>query len=248
MISSADAAHEIMKTHDRIFANRPQDKLFDILLYGCKDVSTAPYGEYWRQIRSICVLHLLSVKRAQSLRTVREEETYLLMEKIRHASSSSLPVNLSELVSTTVNHIVCRVALGRKYGEENGKGFKQLLMEFTELLGTFVVGDYVPWLDWLTRFSGLYARANRVAKQFDDLLEDVVEEHVNRQKEANNEHVCPDTDQGHNDFVDVLLWIQRTNSFGFPIDRTAIKAMILVSVHISIYVTLLCVMVCYCLL
>ncbi|XP_027340534.1 cytochrome P450 71A26-like isoform X2 [Abrus precatorius] len=214
VISSADVARDIMKTHDRIFADRPHNKMFDILLYGSKDVASAPYGEYWRQIRSISVLHLLNVKRVQSFRVVREEEIAILMEKIRPFCSSSLPVNLSELLSEVTNNIVCRVALGRKYGGDSGRVMKKLLMDFTELLGTFTVGDYVPWLDWLSHVSGLYGRANRVAKQIDELLAEVIEE--------------PDSDiESHNDFVDVLLWIQSQNAIGFPIDRTVIKAMTL---------------------
>jgi hypothetical protein len=226
LISSPEAASEIMKTHDRVFANRPQTKLYDILLYDCKDVSTAEYGEYWRQIRSISVLHLLSAKRVQSLRAVREEEIGLMMEKIKHSSSISLPVDISELLSTTINDIVCRVALGRKYDGESRKGFKKLLMDFTELLGTFIVGDYVPWLDWLTHVSGFYSRAKKVAKKLDDLLEDVVEDHISCQKGGNYDG---SESEENGDFVDVLLWIQRTESLGFPIDRTVIKALLLVS-------------------
>jgi hypothetical protein len=226
LISSPEAASEIMKTHDRVFANRPQTKLYDILLYDCKDVSTAEYGEYWRQIRSISVLHLLSAKRVQSLRAVREEEIALMMEKIKYCSSISLPVDISELLSTTINDIVCRVALGRKYDGESRKGFKKLLMDFTELLGTFIVGDYVPWLDWLTHVSGFYSRAKKVAKKLDDLLEDVVEDHISCQKGGNYDG---SESEENGDFVDVLLWIQRTESLGFPIDRTVIKALLLVS-------------------
>ncbi|RDX62569.1 Cytochrome P450 71A26, partial [Mucuna pruriens] len=219
VISSADAARAVMKTHDRVFADRPHIKMFDILLYGSKDVAGSPYGEYWRQIRSISVLHLLSAKRVQSFRAVREEEIEITMENIkRHSCSSNLPLNLSEILTTITSNIICRIALGRKYGGESGKEFKKLLMEFTELLGTFVVGEYVPWLDCLTRVSGLYGRAKSVAKRFDDFLDKVIEEHVNR---ANNEH---------SDFVDVLLWIQGTNAAGFSIDRTGIKALILVNI------------------
>ncbi|CAL0325322.1 unnamed protein product [Lupinus luteus] len=222
VISSADVANETMKTHDRVFSNRPHIKMFDILLYGSKDVSASPYGEYWRQIRSICVLHLLNMKRVQSLRDVRQEEVALLIEKIMHSCSSSLSVNLSGLLSTVSNDIVCRVALGRKYG----RGFKEVLVEFTELLGTFVVGDYVPWLDWLSHISGLYTRANKVAKQIDEFLDHVIEEHINLQKGDRNGHASSDS-EGHKDFVDVLLWIQRTNSIGFSVDPTVIKALIL---------------------
>lgn len=125
MVSSADAARDVMKTHDLVFSNRPRSKLSDIVLYGSKDMASAQYGEYWRQIRSICVLHILSNKRVQSLRWVREEETAIMMEKIRHASSRNLEVNLSEIFSTITNDIICRAALGRKYSEgEVGRSFR----------------------------------------------------------------------------------------------------------------------------
>ncbi|MED6116859.1 hypothetical protein PIB30_104222 [Stylosanthes scabra] len=100
VVSSAEGARDIMKTHDRVFASRPQSKLYDILLYSPKDISTAPYGEYWRQVRSISILHLLSAKKVQSFRAVRWEETAIMIEKIRHSSSplSSSQVNMSELL------------------------------------------------------------------------------------------------------------------------------------------------------
>ncbi|KAI4353844.1 hypothetical protein L6164_002767 [Bauhinia variegata] len=219
VVSSADVACEVMKTHDLVFANRPRRKMSDVLLYGSKDVATSEYGEYWRQIRSICVLHLLSNKRVQSLRVAREEETSIMMQKIKQASCSSL--NLSELFSTVTNDLVCRVALGKKYSEEKGgRKFDELLREFGELLGTFVVGDYIPWLDWLSRANGIYGRAERVARELDEFLNQVVEEHLKRGvKDVDNE--------GQGDFVDVLLWIQKNNTIGFPVDSTIIKALIL---------------------
>ncbi|KAL0356326.1 UNVERIFIED_CONTAM: cytochrome [Sesamum radiatum] len=100
VVSSADAAREIMKTHDLIFADRPQSSVSRRLLYDFKDVSVAPYGEYWRQLKSICVLQLLSNKRVQSFHSIREEETALLVNKIRNSTS---PVNLSEMFAQITN-------------------------------------------------------------------------------------------------------------------------------------------------
>ncbi|KAI5417132.1 hypothetical protein KIW84_041939 [Lathyrus oleraceus] len=42
-------------------------------------------------------------------------------------------------------------------------------------------------LDWMTRLSGYYLRAKKMAKQFDDLLEGVVEERFNNLKDDNEE-------------------------------------------------------------
>ncbi|GLT40269.1 hypothetical protein SLA2020_144180 [Shorea laevis] len=225
IVSSADAAREIMKTHDIIFANRPRSRASQKLLYNYKDIASAPYGEYWRQMKSISVLHLLSNKRIQSFRAVREEETALMMDEIERASSSSSPINLSEMLATVTNNVVCRVALGRKYGGESGRKFSKLLSEFGELLGVFNVGDFIPWLAWVSHVNGLDARMDKVAKDLDDFLEAVVEEHMAQQKKGPNVDSVNGEEQ--KDFVDVLLWIQREDLAGFKIDRVSIKAVIL---------------------
>lgn len=54
IVSSAKAACEIMKTHDLKFSNRPTPKTINKLMYNSKDVAVAQYGEYWRQMKSIC--------------------------------------------------------------------------------------------------------------------------------------------------------------------------------------------------
>ncbi|KAK7266553.1 hypothetical protein RIF29_19201 [Crotalaria pallida] len=156
VVSSADATREIMKTHDLVFSNRPQCKLYDILLYNFKDMASAPYGEYWRQIRALSVLHLLSNKRVQSFSCVREEETKTMVQHIKECSISSLTVNLTELFSNVTNDIVCRVSFGKKYrGGGKGRRFQELLLEFMELLGVITLGDFIPWLDWLSKCNYL---------------------------------------------------------------------------------------------
>nr|POE55087.1 cytochrome p450 71a24 [Quercus suber] len=132
LVSSADAAEEIMKKQDLKFANRPKPSMFGKLMYNYKDVAMAPYGEYWRQMKSTLVLHLLSNKRVQSFHYVREKETSLMIEKIKQCYDSSSSVNLSEVLAKLTNDAICRVALGKIYGEgEGGREFKELLEEFS---------------------------------------------------------------------------------------------------------------------
>ncbi|XP_074268802.1 cytochrome P450 736A117-like [Silene latifolia] len=225
IVSSDKAAREIMKTQDATFSNRPSTKTGNKLLYNGKDVAAAQYGEYWRQMKSICILQLLSPKRVRSFRHVREEETALLMEMIQ--KTSLMPVNLSKLLLTLTNNVICRVAFGRKYSQtEGGQGgteFSKLLREFLEMLGTFRVGDFIPSLAWTNRLDGWDAKVDRVAKEFDEFLEQVVKEHEDRQ--------CDDEDKVETekvkDFVDVLLDIQKDKTAGFAIERDSIKAIIL---------------------
>ncbi|GKV33827.1 hypothetical protein SLEP1_g42279 [Rubroshorea leprosula] len=93
VVSSAEMAREIMKNHDVVFSSRPNSMAAEILFYGRTDIGFAPYGEYWRQLRKICVLQLLSIKRVQSFQFVREEEVTVLIDKLRSAAleRSSLP-------------------------------------------------------------------------------------------------------------------------------------------------------------
>ncbi|XP_057535425.1 cytochrome P450 736A117-like [Amaranthus tricolor] len=82
VISSSKMAKEIMKTNDAVVSNRIQSTITNKLLYNCRNVATSPYGEYWRQMKTIYVLQLLCNKRVLSFKGIREEETLLLMEKV----------------------------------------------------------------------------------------------------------------------------------------------------------------------
>ncbi|GAB4849546.1 hypothetical protein Ancab_004340 [Ancistrocladus abbreviatus] len=228
IVSSACAAQEIMKTHDVLFSNRPDHlSVFGRLLYNRRDVASAPYGEYWRKMKSLIVLQMLSHKRVQSFHRVRVEEVVLMLEKI--ARSSPSPVDLSEMFVTLTNDVVCRVAFGRKYSGE-GVGcanFKLILKDFVELLGGFYVGDFIPWLAWIHRVNGLYAKVERVFKNFDDFIEGIVREHSDNCWYEMKNVEADDKEYRVKDFVDVLLESHKNNLAGFPIERDSIKAVIL---------------------
>ncbi|XP_057534640.1 cytochrome P450 736A117-like [Amaranthus tricolor] len=225
VVSSARAAREIMVTHDVIFANRPMSKKGQTLLYHYKDVVGAPYGEYWRQMKSICVLNLLSNKRVRSFRSVREEETDNLIKKIRQAKS--LPVNLSKMFIEFSNDTICRVAFGRTYsGENEGINFNEVMKEFNKVLAEFNVGDLIPWLGWIDRINGRDAKIDKIAQVFDEFLERVVREHEDRLVER-RKNKDSDSCEQVKDIVDVLLDIQENQTLQFPIDRDCIKALIL---------------------
>ncbi|GJY84641.1 cytochrome P450 71A4-like protein [Tanacetum coccineum] len=218
--SSAEAACEILKTHDVVFASRPKLSITHALTYGSKDIAFSPYGEYWRQVRSIAVLQLLSSKRVQSFRHVREEETRDMIHKIGKSCGSV--VDLGELLNLLTNNLICRVALGRTY---QGAEFNDLLVRFTYLLGSFSVGNYIPWLSWVDRLSGLEGRTKKVAEEFDEFLERVLEEHIDK-KNAVDDDFGGRNDAGQ-DLVDILLDVQRENTTNFILHRDVIKAAIM---------------------
>ncbi|CAI0557635.1 unnamed protein product [Linum tenue] len=160
-------------------------------------------------------MHLLSNRKVLSCRAAREEEVGLLINRIRKDAE---PVNLSELLSCLANDVICRTAFGRKYsiGTTAAAGHQDQLAEFMELLGAFSVGDFIPSLSWVNRLTGFDARVDRVASQFDELLEGAVEEGLAR---LEKQTTAP--------FIDVLLRLQKDSSEAFRLDREGIKAVIL---------------------
>ncbi|XWS47868.1 hypothetical protein CRYUN_Cryun13aG0022500 [Craigia yunnanensis] len=225
IVSSADAASEIMKTHDVIFSDRPRIGAAKKLLH--KDMSTAPYGEYWRQLRSICMMQLLSNKRVQSYKTVREEEISVFLEKIKDSCLLTGPVDLTEMLVTLTGDVICRVAFGRKYsGYGIGKMFHLMLGEVMTLLGSFNLADFIPWLAWINLVNGTHFKTERVAKWLDSFLEKVIDEHMDgiKRKGSGNGSVEREDDK---DFVDVLLEIQNDNTSGFSLGRDSMKALIM---------------------
>lgn len=216
-------AREITKTYDISFANRPNSRIGSRLLYQYKDLSLSSYGEYWRQMRSICVVQLLSARRVRSFRSIREEETALMVKKIKQSCSS--PVDLSEFLASFSNDVICRIAFSRKYSEgEDGMKFKVLLEELGALLGMFDVGDYIPWLSWINHFTGLNARVKKSFNEFDTFLNGVLDNHI-ALRSVNGDVARKD----QMDLVDVLLEMQNDGGNCVFMGRDNIKAIILVS-------------------
>lgn len=110
VVSSSAAAEEAMKTRDLAFSGRPKLLMAQRLLYS-RDVGFAPYGEYWRQARRVCVVHLLSPRRTAWFRRAREQEVAALVARVS-ASDGTGAVNLSDALVCYSKRIIARAALG----------------------------------------------------------------------------------------------------------------------------------------
>ncbi|KAG4930262.1 hypothetical protein AAZX31_17G121300 [Glycine max] len=219
VVSSVDVAMEIIKTHDLAFSDRPHNTAAKILLYGCTDVGFASYGEKWRQKRKICVLELLSMKRVQSFRVIREEEAAKLVNKLREASSSDASyVNLSEMLMSTSNNIVCKCAIGRNFTRDGYNSGKVLAREVMIHLTAFTVRDYFPWLGWMDVLTGKIQKYKATAGAMDALFDQAIAEHLAQKREG--EH------SKRKDFLDILLQLQEDSMLSFELTKTDIKALV----------------------
>jgi cytochrome P450 len=226
VISSARLAKEAMKTHDVALSSRPRIFSAMHLFYDCTDVVFAPYGAYWRNIRKICILELLSAKRVQSYSFVREEEVARLVRRV--AESYPGTTDLSKILGLYANDVLCRVAFGRDFsggGEYDRHGFQKMLDEYQVLLGGFSIGDFFPSMEFIHTLTGMKSRLQNTFRRFDQLFDQLLAEHSNPKRVTEEQK----------DLVDVLLDIQKNGFDDTPLTTDNIKAIILVSEEFHFY-------------
>ncbi|KAF2305592.1 hypothetical protein GH714_006934 [Hevea brasiliensis] len=93
-----------------------------------------------RQMRKICMLELLSAKRVQSFRSIREEEVSNLMSSISFNGGSL--VNLSKKLFAFTYSVISRAAFGRIREEQ--EAFVALVKEIMEVGAGFSISDLFP--------------------------------------------------------------------------------------------------------
>ncbi|KAL3721612.1 hypothetical protein ACJRO7_034020 [Eucalyptus globulus] len=218
LISSPEVAEQFLKTHDLIFASRPPHEAAKHISYEQRSLAFAPYGPYWRNIRKMCTLELLSNAKIYSFKSMRRDEVGLLVNFLKDASRDHMAIDLSAKISSLSADMSCLMVFGKKYmdREFDERGFKAVVQEVMVLTATPNIGDYVPFLASFD-LQGLTKRMKAVSRVFDAFFEKIIDEHLETKKEEGQTK----------DFVDVMLGIMGLNEGEYHIDRPHIKAIIL---------------------
>ena len=219
VVSSPEIAKEVMKTHDINFAQRPHLLATRIVTYDSTDIAFSPYGDYWRQLRKICVVELLSAKRVKSFQVIRKEEVSKLIRIIN--SSSRFPINLRDRISAFTYSAISRAALGKECKDHDP--LTAALGEITKLASGFCLADLYPSVKWIPLVSGVRHKLEKVQQRIDGILQIVVDEHRERMKTTGGKL------EEEKDLVDVLLKLQQDGDLELPLTDGNIKAVILVS-------------------
>ncbi|CDP20312.1 unnamed protein product [Coffea canephora] len=114
VVSSPHLAKEIMKTHDLAFANRAEFLTSKILMYNSSDIACCPYGDYWRQMRKICTLELLSAKNVRSFGSIRQDEASHLVASVQALATAGELINISEKLYSYTSSMILHPLLSAK--------------------------------------------------------------------------------------------------------------------------------------
>ncbi|KAK9911135.1 hypothetical protein M0R45_035058 [Rubus argutus] len=221
VVSTPRAAELFLKTHDLVFASRPPHEGSKHISYGQRNLSFSEYGSYWRDMRKMCTIELLSNHKINSYKSMRKEELALLVKSIREAAAKErhVLVDLSSKVSSLSADMSCRMVFGKKYMDEefSERGFKSVIQEGLQLGAAPNLGDYIPCIAPLD-LQGFTKRMKAVHKVFDDFLDKIVEEHL-----LSRDH----GEKRTKDFVDVMLGFMGSEESEYQIGRSNIKAIML---------------------
>ncbi|KAG2701880.1 hypothetical protein I3760_06G065500 [Carya illinoinensis] len=178
---------EVLKVHDLNCCSRPPLDTTKRLTYNYRDIAFAPYGQYWREIRKICVLEVFSVKRVQSYRSIREEEVDMLINSIWKSSSSANFVDLSEKLFALTANVTFRIAFGKSFrgSDLDNERFQEVIHDVGAMIGSFNASEYVPYVGWIV--IDLHLKPDRPKLEHEDIV-DMLLKIEREQTEADNAH------------------------------------------------------------
>ncbi|TYH11826.1 hypothetical protein ES288_A06G016700v1 [Gossypium darwinii] len=209
VVSDWEIAKACLTTNDKAFASCPKLANSELMGYNGAMLGFAPYGPYWRQMRKIATIELLSNHRLELLKHVRESEVktslqqlYELWNKKRSANSDKVLMEMKGWFKEVTLNVIMRIIVGKRIPNSSEGGehlkWKKSMDDFFVLSGKFLISDALPFLRWLD-IGGDLKCMKKTAKQLDQVVQGWLREH--KQKRAENKA------NGEEDFMGVMLSI-----------------------------------------
>ncbi|XVF63954.1 hypothetical protein PTKIN_Ptkin09bG0128200 [Pterospermum kingtungense] len=230
VVSSWEVVKECFTTNDKALASRPTTVAAKHMGYNYAVFGFAPYSSFWREMRKIATLELLSNRRLEMLKHVRISEVDMGIKELYNLcynnGSSPVLVDLKQWFEDLTLNVVVRMVAGKRYFGASAVGddgearrCQKAISQFFHLIGIFVVSDALPFLWWLD-MQGHEKAMKKTAKELDDLLEVWLKEHRQRRISGGIKA------EGQQDFIDVMLSLQEEGHLSnFQYDEdTSIKS------------------------
>ncbi|KAK0605033.1 hypothetical protein LWI29_022046 [Acer saccharum] len=183
VLNSWEAARDCFTVHDKVFSNKPSIAASKLLGYDYAMFGLAPYSSYWREMRKIATVELLSNHRIDLLKNIRAAEVqtairelYMTWTTTKSSSQSGVMLDLKQWFADLTLNISLRLVGGKRFSEDNTADYQKVIREFVFLFGVFVLSDAIPFLGWWD-FNGYEKAMKRTAKELDSLIGGWLEEH-----------------------------------------------------------------------
>jgi len=235
VVSSAEAVGEMLKGHDAAFSERPSSPGIEELSRHGQGVIFAPYGDHWRLLRRILMTELLSARRVEAFRRIREDEAARLVSSL---SSSSLPpgaggqppVDMDELLEVFIADSSVRAILGDRL--PNRAAFLRMIKAGQDPSSLFDLRDLFP-SSRLVRMLPRSRKAERHRQEMFRLMDDILVSRSQTRAAADGQDGSGGGVEQEQDMVDVLLRIQKEGDMRVSLNHGVIRAALIVSNKLS---------------
>ncbi|KAF9620435.1 hypothetical protein IFM89_012612 [Coptis chinensis] len=205
------------------------------MFYNEDSVSFSRYGPYWRELRKMITLNLLTHHRLEMLKLQRVSEVEACFKKLyelwtkRKYDNALVLVDMSKWLLEIPFNVITRIVSGKYNFASKVERYKNVMEKTRRLMDTLALSDVIPYLGWLDRLRGLDNAMKQVAKELDSVLQSWVLEH--RQKRVavsggTGGLVNVNEEDLEEDFIDIMLSIMEKNQLQSDDPDTLIKAVV----------------------
>nr|CAB3499625.1 unnamed protein product [Digitaria exilis] len=215
VVSSPEAAREVLRANDISFASRPKLLGIDTICNGDLDIAFAPYGDYWRALRKLCTLELLSARKVKQFASIRDRETMSLVAEVQAAAAAAAggePVNVGELLVSFSNSITGMAMFGDRCSSERRERFLAAVAVALNLSSGFCVSDLFPSMLFVDVATGVRYRLQRAHRQLDQVLDEIIADSEARRR-RNDDQGDRNREGEDDDLLSVLLRIRDEGEF-----------------------------------
>ncbi|XP_051128151.1 cytochrome P450 CYP82D47-like [Andrographis paniculata] len=225
IVSGLELVKEIYTTCDVAAASRPRIMSAEILGFNSAMFGFSQYGPYWRELRKLIAVDLLSSRGLHIQRHVLVSETAQSVRELyglwneRKNASGSAPVEIRDWVGNLNLNAVLRIVVGKRYFVSGGdiaeaRHCRKVLRTFFYLIGVLTIGDVLPYLRWLD-LGGFRKKMKETSRELDTLAAKWLSEH----------RATAAADGKQEDFMDVMIGVVKSAKLGSEYDEdTIIKA------------------------
>jgi cytochrome P450 len=167
VVSSPDCARECFTEHDVNFANRPLFPSMRLASFDGAMLSVSSYGPYWRNLRRVAAVQLLSAHRVACMAPAIEAQVRAMVRRMDRAAAAGgggaarvqLKRRLFELSLSVLMETIAHTKTSRAEADADSDmspeahEFKQIVDELVPYIGTANRWDYLPVLRWFDVFG-----------------------------------------------------------------------------------------------
>eukprot|EP00262_Sarcandra_glabra_P004766 TRINITY_DN16017_c0_g1_i1.p1 TRINITY_DN16017_c0_g1~~TRINITY_DN16017_c0_g1_i1.p1 ORF type:complete len:517 (+),score=39.99 TRINITY_DN16017_c0_g1_i1:202-1752(+) len=210
VVSGWEIAKECFTTNDKVLATRPSSMAGEYMSYNYAMFGMAPYGPYWREMRKVAMLELLSNHRLEKSKHIQAAEIGTCVKELYglwvESHQDSAKVRMDHWFGDLVFNVVVRMVVGKRYfgtacvGDDGeARIFQKAIYRWFYLAGVSVVSDALPVLKWMD-LQGYKRQMEKTLRELNSLALIWLEEHRRNRVGRGGE--------GDQDFMDVMLSIQ----------------------------------------